>query len=199
MEAFANFIKALSTLLWPLIVIAVVVLFRPAVVALIESARSRKFTIKIGGQELSMDEANEQQRILIADLQSQFAELQKRLEGAQLTPLSPDAVRAQTSLQEPTSVLWVDDEPKNNSYFIEELQQLGVKVDLAHNTAEGLSMFSRRQYSVIISDMGRRENGKDNFRAGLDLLKAVRERDAQIPFVIFCSSRGVQEHTQEAM
>jgi DNA-binding NarL/FixJ family response regulator len=47
--------------------------------------------------------------------------------------------------------------------------------------------------------MGRREDGKDNFRAGLDLLKAVRARDPQIPFVIFCSSRGVRDHRDEAM
>ena len=79
------------------------------------------------------------------------------------------------------------------------MQQLGVKVDLARNTREALSMFGSRRYSVIISDMGRREDGKDNFRAGLDLLKAVRERDAQIPFILFCNSRGVKEHAQEAM
>ena len=47
--------------------------------------------------------------------------------------------------------------------------------------------------------MGRREDGKDNFRAGLDLLKAVRARDPQIPFVIFCSARFVKDHRDEAM
>ena len=82
MEEFTKFVEAISTLLWPLIVIAVVVFFRPSVNGLIESARLRKFSLKIGGQELSMDEANELQRSLIADLQSQLAELRKRLEDA---------------------------------------------------------------------------------------------------------------------
>jgi len=198
MDAFVKIVQALSTLLWPLIVIAVIILFRPAVSALIESAKSRKFTIKIGGQELSMDEADEQQRSLIADLQAQFADLRKRLEPAEPQQEVGAHPQVQLSTDSASSVLWVDDEPKNNAYFIEALERAGVRVDLARNTAQGLSMFGRRRYSVVISDMGRREDGKENFTAGLDLLKAVRERDKRVPFIIFCSTRGVAAHAKEA-
>jgi len=45
--------------------------------------------------------------------------------------------------------------------------------------------------------MGRHEDDAENSDAGLDLLKAIRERNAQIPFIIFCSSRGVREHGDE--
>ena len=81
---------------------------------------------------------------------------------------------------------------------MEQLTNLGIKVDLALTTSEGLSLFGRRKYSYVISDMGRQEDDAENSDAGLDLLKAIRERDAQIPFIIFCSSRGVREHGAEA-
>jgi CheY-like chemotaxis protein len=93
----------------------------------------------------------------------------------------------------------VDDHPKNNSYFIEELARLGVKVHLAQTTSDALSMFGRRRYSAVISDMGRNENGRYNEEAGIDLLKAIRQRDAELPFVFFSSSRAAAEHRDEAM
>ncbi|SRR6266571_382651 len=199
MEQFAKVVEALSALLWPLIVVAVIVIFRPAVSSLIESARSRKFTVKIGGQELTMDEANEQQRSLIADLQTQLIELRKRVDGSQIASPVERTLQPTVSPPAPTSILWVDDYPKNNSYFIDHLQELGVKVDLALSTGEGLSMFGRRRYSCVISDMGRHEDGRENSDAGLDLLREIRAKDQKIPFIIFCSTRGVRQHGKEAL
>jgi CheY-like chemotaxis protein len=199
MASITALIVAISTLLWPVILIALILVFRPAVASLIDSARSRKFTLKIGGQELSMDEANEQQRILIADLQSQIAEIRKRLGTQDSAQARAPVAGVEERGAEAFSVLWVDDDPKNNSYFVEELTRLGARVDLARSTAEGLSMFGRRRYSVVISDMGRTENGKDNFRAGLDLLAALKERDKTVSFILFSSTRGVKEHREEAL
>jgi hypothetical protein len=48
MEAFSTLLSAISSVLWPLIVIAAMLLLRPAVIEVIQSAKSRKFTIKIG-------------------------------------------------------------------------------------------------------------------------------------------------------
>ncbi len=199
MEALSALLSSISTVLWPLIVIAAMVFLRPAVTDLIQSAKSRKFTIKIGGQELTMEEANEQQLALITDLQSQVADIRKRLEARDLPVQRAGAPNVPSPIPELSSVLWVDVEPKNNSYFIEELSRLGVRVDLARTTSEGLSMLGRRKYSVIISGMGRTEGGKDNFRAGLDLLKAVRQRDPKIPFFIYCSERFVAQLREEAL
>jgi CheY-like chemotaxis protein len=198
MESFIKLLQAIATLAWPGIVIVIIVIFRPAVASIIKSAQSRKFTLKIGGQELTMDEASEQQRSLIADLQTQLVEVRKRLETVVPEALPVANVAPALPAPPPASVLWVDDFPKNNSYFVEQLTNLGIKVDLALTTSEGLSLFGRRKYSYVISDMGRQEDDAENSDAGLDLLKAIRERDAQIPFIIFCSSRGVREHGAEA-
>ena len=141
MQAVTTLVAAVSALLWPVIVVGVLVIFHSPIRDLIGSAKSRKITIKIGGQELTMDEATEQQSKLIANLQSQIADIQGRL-----AQVSPAELSAQPSLPAPvqqlSSVLWVDDEPKNNSYFVEELGRLGVRVDLARTTSEGLSKFN---------------------------------------------------------
>lgn len=194
MEHISTLIDSIAVLMWPLIVIVLLFQFRPAVGALIESAKSRKFTLKIGGQELTMEEVNQQQRSLIADLQTQVIDLQKKI-GSLVQPEKVAAASATRAVRSHSgnSVLWVDDNPKNNTYFIAELGDLGMSVDIALSTSEGIAQFERGNYRCVISDMGRREDGKFKRDAGLDLLRAIREQDTEIPFVIFCSRKGVNE------
>jgi CheY-like chemotaxis protein len=199
MEAVSKLLSAVATLLWPLIVIAVVLLFRSTLVAVLETAKSRKFTLKFGGQELSMDEASEQQRNLIADLQAQVTELAKKVGGGTASLDSAPVKVAVRSTPRPTTVLWVDDHPKNNSFFVEQLSKRGVNVELALSTDEALAKLRRRKYDVVISDLGRTENHRENPRAGLDLLEKFREMDKERPFLIFCSQRGALTYRDEAI
>jgi hypothetical protein len=67
MENFQKLVLAIATLLWPIIVFVNIIGFWPGIAAIIESARSRKFAVKIGGQELSMEEASNGQQWLIMD------------------------------------------------------------------------------------------------------------------------------------
>ena len=46
---------------------------------LLESAKLRKFTLKIGGQELTMEELTDQQSKLLSDLQSQIEALRNQM------------------------------------------------------------------------------------------------------------------------
>ncbi|HET6764442.1 MAG TPA: response regulator [Longimicrobiaceae bacterium] len=199
MDAATKLISAVATLLWPLIVIATVILFRPTLKAVLESAKSRKFTLKFGGQELSMDEASEQQRNLIADLQTQLSALAQKVEGTAVPPQVAPAIAAARSTPVPSSVLWVDDNPKNNSFFVEQLTKRGVTVELALSTDEALAKLARRRYDVVISDLGRVENQRENPTAGLELLERYRKMEPDRPFVIFCSRRGALTYHDRAL
>lgn len=200
MTDIAKLFEGLATLAWPAIIILLIILFRPAVAALIESAKSRKFTLKIGGQELTMEEASEQQRTLIADLQAQVIDIQKRIEGV-VQPVPAERLERVLVTAPPVarSILWVDDQPKNNSYFVQQLSDKGINVDLALSTSEGLRLFDKTSYGVIISDMGRTEEGAYKAIAGLELLQRIREHNKTIPFIIFCSSRAAKEHGNTAI
>lgn len=200
MKSAAVLISAIAGLLWPLIAIGILVTFGRSFLELLRSAKSRKFTLKIGGQELSMDEANEQQRVLIQDLQSKIVQIESRIEAIGSTALTPP--KTELARREPvdlSKVLWVDDEPKHNSYFVDTLNRLNVQVDIAESTADGLIKFNKERYDVVISDMGRREGGRYNRRAGLELLRVIRERNSDTPFFIFCSTRSAHENRDEAM
>ena len=200
MKDFSSLLSAFANLLWPAAVMWLVWRLHEPLAELILSAKSRKFTLKIGGQELSMDEANAQQQKLIADLQSKVAELTKTMGIGSLGANQAIVARTdETPAKVLTSVLWVDDHPKNNSYFVEQLNQLGVRVDPALTTTDGLAMLGNRGYGAVISDMGRTENGHFNGTAGLDLLRAIRVRDPDVPVFFFCSTRAAEKHRSEAM
>jgi len=95
-------------------------------------------------------------------------------------------------VQTSNAILWVDDNPKNNSFFIEQLQKNGYRVDLAHSTKEGLKAVSRNAYRRILSDMGRFEELHYVDDAGIVLLDEIKKGGVQAPLVIFCSRRKVE-------
>jgi CheY-like chemotaxis protein len=199
MTDFSTLLEGIATIAWPGIVILILFLFRPAVAVIIESAKSRKFTLKLGGQELTMEEANEQQRTLIVDLQTQILEIKKTIkEMVDPAMAEPETVRAKPPSTADT-ILWVDDQPKNNSFFVQQLSDKRVKVDLAMSTSEGLRLFDQKTFGAVISNMGRTENSKYIPNAGLELLKEIRDRNKTIPFIIFCGSRGVRQNKNTAM
>jgi CheY-like chemotaxis protein len=197
----AEIINAVAGLLWPLIAMLSFLVFRPAIVALIESAKSRKFTLRIGGQELTMEEASSQQHQLIRDLQREVITLRRnwqRVSSEESVPRLGVAESVLSSRKEISTLLWVDDRPKNNSYFIQQLSDSDIVVDLALSTDDALRKLDKIDYDAVISNMARQERGVYNRTAGLDLLKLVRERSTEIPFVIFCSPKRVRQNRTAA-
>ena len=92
-----------------------------------------------------------------------------------------------------STVLWVDDNPNNNSYERQALEALGVSFVLAISTDEALKKISRQRFDAIISDMGRPPDA----RAGYTLLDKLRSDGDQTPFIIYASSRD-PEHVAES-
>ena len=69
MEPLAKLLSALASLAWPVIFVVLIFVFFDPLKKLIESARGRKFTIKVAGNELTMEEASEIQRQTVSDIQ----------------------------------------------------------------------------------------------------------------------------------
>jgi CheY-like chemotaxis protein len=191
MDELAKLISALSSLAWP--IVAAVILFKllEPLRELVNSAKGRKFTIKVAGNELTMEEASEQQRAIVSDLQVKVAELERLLTpSAQV--LQPDVAGAEVRR---SRVLWVDDNPKNNSFLVASLEERGVQVDIALTTNDGLAMFKKRQYDAVISDMGRPEGEK----AGLDLTRKIKALSPDTPVYVFCGTWAARHLKSEAI
>jgi CheY-like chemotaxis protein len=69
-------------------------------------------------------------------------------------------------------------------------------VELALSTNEGLNKLSDESFDMIITDLGRRENERDNPFAGLEFIKQVREQNNNIPILVYAGDRGMQNQSK---
>ncbi|WP_424626119.1 response regulator [Achromobacter marplatensis] len=188
MADLAKLISALAALAWPIVFAVLLYKLYGPIRVLVDSARERKFTIKVAGNELTMEEVSEQQRAILTDLQAKVAEIEKQAPGA----------TARTSTESQLSrkrILWVDDEPKNNSYLVAGLTERGAMVDTALSTDEAVAKIKTVNYDIVISDMGRPEGDQ----AGLDLTRQLKELSVQAPIYIFCGGWAAKNLRKQAL
>jgi CheY-like chemotaxis protein len=72
-------ITAVASLLWPLLILAALIVYRRPLGRLLRSAERREWTLEIAGQKLSMGQVREQQSALISDLQRQLGTMRQDL------------------------------------------------------------------------------------------------------------------------
>ncbi len=84
-------------------------------------------------------------------------------------------------------VLWVDDDPSMSADEETVLAQSGVRVTRVASTEEALAVFDPGEHDVVVSDMGRTDGAGFREDAGLELLRRLRSRAPDAPFVFFTS------------
>lgn len=174
---------AIFGLAWPLVVIWAFFQFRP----LIESLLKREsVNIEIAGFKFSSQEAIEKIGKDIADLQKRLALIESDKQMTKAWHETENAERQERLL------LWVDDFPSNNAFLIENFRKQGIEVVLSLSTEDALKKLRSGGFRVVISDLGRQEDGIDNPLAGLELLQSMRELEPRPPIIIFAGSRGLQ-------
>jgi CheY-like chemotaxis protein len=198
MENLPDLLRAIASLLWPVIVIILLFAFRDGIQSIIESARSRKFTVKVGEMEVSMEEYNRQQNELIKDLQNQVVELQKAVAeirppraGEPKAALIPDySVEARARSR---SVLWVGDHPARNAVMIQNLVDAGFEVTTASSSREGLSKLRAASFEKVVTDLDHPDGATPGGIPGIELVKAIRQMNDDIPIYIFTSPRKAEQ------
>jgi CheY-like chemotaxis protein len=195
--------EILKAIVWPGIFLVFLLIFRRPLRELLDSAKGRKITLKIGGQELTLEEATEQQNKLIEDLQKNVGELKTTQvtvkSGTQTSAEARVTRETMPSRSESTDVLWVDDVPSNNSFFLDLLQRRGYRVSAVRSTKEALELIGDKpsKFRIILSDMGRAEPSGFNPRAGLDFFEKVHDLDREVPFIICTNPDGMARYGEE--
>ncbi len=92
------------------------------------------------------------------------------------------------------NILWVDDRPENCVYERNILENYGLVFSLALSTRQALQLMEHNDFSVVISDMGRKEGPYE----GYTLLKAIRDKNIETPYLIYSNSHK-QEHIRLAI
>jgi CheY-like chemotaxis protein len=202
----ARIIEALGSLLWPLLLAVVVWRVAPHLPGLLgdlrQALRTRAFKVKVGGAELSVEEATEQLRRQVTDLQTQVAaQLAERRPPRSPGAAAPGAApQGWAAGQDRPTVLWVDDRPEGNALELAKLRDDGVEVLQAKSTAEAMDVLAlRRGVQAIVTDLGRVEGGEYRPHAGLELLKQLREAGFQQPLLVYTSARGVARDRDDAV
>lgn len=100
--------------------------------------------------------------------------------------------------QEPFAVLWVAERPESHALLVGQLRDNGVRVTIARTTSEAMEQVSRRPYRLVVSDMGRREDGRYRPDAGVALLGELRDTGIEVPVVVFGEHRGELQYGAQA-
>ncbi|MFV0308449.1 MAG: response regulator [Desertimonas sp.] len=85
----------------------------------------------------------------------------------------------------------MDDHPENNVNLVTALAAVGISVVTARSTSEALDLAQRQPYGLIITDLGRHENGSDESDAGMALIHHVRDQDVNTPIYVYSTRRAV--------
>jgi CheY-like chemotaxis protein len=194
----ARIIEAIGSLLWPLLLAVVVLRVLPHLPGMFadlrEALRTRAFKVKVGGAELSVEQATEQLRRQVTDLQTQMA-----AQLAERSPARAAAAEVQPFEGRPT-VLWVDDHPEGNALEIAKLRDDDVEVLQARSTSEAMDVLTlRRGVQVVITDLGRSEGGEYRPHAGMALMRQLREAGFELPVLVYTSPRGVARDREDAL
>jgi CheY-like chemotaxis protein len=213
-------LQAISSLAWPVLAGVALVVLLPTMKKIIAS---RGFTIKFGGTELSVQDASDQLSTQVQDLQNQVVELKQRqaalITAVDSTTAALDTapsvrdeavrssilqakeeLRTAKAYKSPPerdtskTVLWVDDNPTNNAYEIAKLERADrYRVDQAKSTRGALGKLKLTNYAVIITDMGRQEDGNFVPDAGLQLISAVRDMGIETPIYVYTSPGSAEQ------
>lgn len=201
LDSIAGLLEALSGFLLPLAALILILKLWPVFAGIFES---RKFTIKIAGFELSAQEATDQLRTQIEDLQAKVA----ALEAGRTSPAAVEALKGDDAASlgdapeppraapagPPRRILWVDDNPSNNAALIAGFQNEGIEVETAVSGQAALARLSAEaeRFAAVITDQGRIEDGRYVSDAGTALVREMRAGNIPVPVAVFTSQRGVR-------
>lgn len=87
-----DLITAIAALLWPLIALTALLIFRRAIGRVLRTAERRELEVEIGGQRLTFHELNEQQNEMIQDLQRQLSIVSQKLDERERTEVEARGV-----------------------------------------------------------------------------------------------------------
>lgn len=120
--------------------------------------------------------------------QTKSGEVSTADEVREIATVVRKATEAAANRDQAWRVLWVDDRPENNVYERQALEAIGIKFDLSLNTEDALRRLSSQRYSLVISDMGRREGPREGY-ALLDKMRGVGDGT---PLIFYASSASIE-------
>jgi len=192
-----NWVELVKALVWPAVVLFLVVFLARPIRGLLD--RVEDWTIKgPGGIEISASKKTETAALLGAAVEKggkQAPEAGKSGSSPTLATTRISETVDQVFDERGESriagrrILWVDDNPANNTYEQQAFKSMGLDIDFAQSTQEALVLLGTRTHDLVISDMKR---GTET-RAGLTLLDEIQKRNLATPTIIYSLSSALHQ------
>jgi CheY-like chemotaxis protein len=166
-SSIADLLNAISSLLWVAVGAAVLLVLRSAVRS---SGPLKKLSIGPSGVSFDFADQKLQEATKAADPETAAAV------GAAARRTVIDRLQAHAGLLRSARVLWVDDHPESNTPIISLLREYGAVVDTPRTNDAALRLLSAANYDVVISDVGRDNEGPGSAMKGVELAREVFDR-----------------------
>lgn len=111
---------------------------------------------------------------------SSTSDVQSAAGVAKITAVADNAAKVELK---GSRVLWVDDNPSNNTYEQKALSALGIEFDTALSTNEAMDKLEKTKFDLVISDFSRR----DDARGGATLIEDLKKVANAPPIIIYSS------------
>lgn len=92
-------------------------------------------------------------------------------------------------------VLWVDDYPINNELVMSLFADKQIAFDIAISTKQGIDLYKKKAYDVVITDMGR-GNQSD---AGIELIRELKALKCEVPIIVYASYSAIHRYGDVAL
>jgi hypothetical protein len=160
----ADILNAVAALLWVLLAAAVLLLLA----GLIRRSGALK-KLSIGPSGVSMDFADQklQEAIQGADPET------RAVVGQAARRTIIDRLQMHADRLRSARILWVDDHPENNTPIIVLLREYGAVVDTPRTNDHALGLMSAAKYDVVISDVGRDNEGSNSALKAVELARLI--------------------------
>ncbi len=173
---------------WPIIILGGLVLFRRSIQDFFSSLS--EFSFKAGASGV---EASAKKFEAAASLGAATA---RRTETGEVDSTktsniakSMESLNAQRLLLlSGKHILWVDDNPGNNTYEKQSLEVFGIRITDSLSTKDAMEKLARNHYDLIITNFKR----PDEDQAGYALLDALKGQGIQTPVIIYSSVATVE-------
>lgn len=196
-----EFWKAFSAMLWPIVALVIFLALRTKLLAFFNKD---SISIKVAGMEISVADVTKKMGADVADLQKHLAEMETQIASLVRNNATGNSDPNRATAAPPElevevdpniksfRILWADDYPSNNAFLLEQFKTDGIDVVLALTTQEAINAFQNDRFDLIITDLGRREDGVSQPYAGLALIKEIRKLAREIPVLVYAGQRGME-------
>jgi CheY-like chemotaxis protein len=177
-----EFWKVIASMAWPAAILVIFFVLRGQIRRIFDR---EEMDIEVAGFKIHVRDATKRLGRDLTGLMDRVATIEAKRDE----PANSPETRFQSHR---FSILWVDDFPSNNAFLIEKFRADGVEVEISTSTEEALQKLRQRDFDVLISDLGRIENGRDNPFAGLDLLQRLSSVGLPTPSLVYAGRRGLE-------